>query len=143
MDQAATVDTNRNLRVGKSIRIRRTDGSGRIHEAICTETNSQGVGLFAWAVFAVGEVLELVAGASPEVQKTRRVRVLYRRASLYGLAWLPDPAPGPSRESVSHERLAAARKLLDELKAAYRSLPSTERAAVRRALREQAAPAVA
>jgi hypothetical protein len=55
------------------------------------------------------------------------------------LDWLPEPAPEVAPDSISPERLAAARKLLEDLRTAYHSLSLAERNAVRRVLEEQAA----
>lgn len=139
MDWTATVPTGWDNRAEKSIRIRRTDGSNRIHEATCTEGCRPGVGLSATARFAVGEVVELLGGDGPDGSHARRARVLFRRGDVYGLDWLPDPAPEVAPDAASPERLAAARKLLEDLKTAYHSLSLAERRAVRRVLHEQAA----
>ena len=139
---AATFDTGWNVRAGNRIQVRRTDGSNRTHEAICTDTNRQGIGFHARADFAVGEVVELLIGRNGQnAPKRERARVLYRNMNLYGLGWLIDYAPEPAPDGPGAERLAAARHLLARLRAAYQSLPSPQRAAVRNALHEQAAEA--
>jgi hypothetical protein len=134
MNLATTLDANWNVRVGKRIQVRRTDGSNLTHQAVCTESNRRGLALCVNAAFAVGEVVELLMGRSDGGSpRKERARVLYRKIDMYGLDWLNDPA--------ASERLAAARQLLADLKTAYGSLPSRQRDAIRSALRERAAEA--
>lgn len=139
MALATAGNRGRNVRVGAQILLRRTDGSNRKHEATCTEVNSQNIGLCVKAHFVVGEVVELVCGKNSTKEAGRRARVMYRMADRYGLSWLTETAPGATVSPDAFARIAAARKLLAELKAAYDTLPAPHRGAVREAL---AGPAV-
>ena len=115
-------------RPGKPVRVRRTDGSNRTHQALCTGTHHSGLEMQSDATFAVGEVIELLADGNDNLFRESRARIQYRRMDAYGLAWLPEPIPEPA--ALPPPRLAA-RKLLSKLKATYDSLPPRQRAAVR------------
>lgn len=130
---------DRNVHVGARVYLRRTDGSKRIHEATCMDIYSHSLALRAQAPFVVGEVVELVSGESSAGEfmaaKAHRARVMYRVSDCYGLRWLGETNVPPKADATAAAaRLAAARKLLADLKAAYDTLPAAHRVALRETL---------
>lgn len=91
MNLATVSDGCNSVRVGTRICIRRTDGSNRIDEGVCTDVHAKSIGVLSSnAVFVVGEVVELAFdGQSQEIGRPR-ARVLHRTSNRYGLRFLAD-----------------------------------------------------
>jgi hypothetical protein len=70
------------------IRIYRTDGSNRIHEAFRTHFSESGITVRVPAVFSVGEVVELESHTAEFPGSRERARVMYRNDNQYGLSFL-------------------------------------------------------
>ena len=142
MSSATVLHRDRNLHVGARACIYRNDGSNRGYEAICTDVELESIGLRTTAVFAVGEVVEIAfAGCGSDGEVRLRARVLYRMSERYGFGVLSETAinaeVAPATRS-DEGRLKEARRLLAELKAAYKTLPAVHRAAVRKVLTQKA-----
>jgi hypothetical protein len=71
-----------------SLRIYRTDGSGRTYEAVRTHSGKNGIIVWVSAVFSVGEVVELASDAAERDEGRERARVMYRNNDQYGLLLL-------------------------------------------------------
>jgi hypothetical protein len=71
------------------VRIYRTDGSQRVHDAVCRDVSAGGAGVRLEIVLAVGEVVEFEFSEKDQQRTSRRrARVIYRKSWEYGLAFL-------------------------------------------------------
>jgi len=86
--QTATLARRRYHRfdVNSSVRLRRTDGSGREHEGICKTVAVGGMGVETEVELAVGEVIE--ADFMDNESMPCRARIVYRNKKEYGLQFL-------------------------------------------------------
>jgi len=78
-----------------------------MHEATCTDVNVESIGLCTQAVFAVGEVVELVLADCDEKDKVRyRARVMYRNSNHYGVGFLRSHVWAVARSCEAAKRTA-------------------------------------